>query len=552
MAHPVRFAVTLGIAAGALALLSAGAVGAVGAGGPGGRPANDPQVSAPYAVSGQEARFPTNKQNEPTMARNPQTGKFVAGANDEQRQPACGPGAVRGSSAPANDCSFFKDVGTTPIYTSDDGQVWTNRGMLPGFTDPAAGANLAPGETARNDLVSDGDPVLAYGPRWTARGGFDATRWTAYYASLASYAAGQQPGQQVPELLTVSRSDDDGLSWSAPVVAADGHGTIFNDKESLWADRNPSSPYFGRLYLSWTQFRGGGAEPINLAFSNDGGRSWSKPNQLSSAYNNKQGGRQGSVVRTGQDGAVYVVWEDGSKGQPVQVVSVSRDGGLTFSRSRVIGPVTDIADPLPGSNFRTNSFPTVAVQQASAPYKIYVAWTNRTSPADADVVVAQAPSTDLGAWRSSTVSTAGEGYDFYPAIDVASNGRVDLGWQAQQQTSGSTYGTGNARVTTWYSALLPGGSAWTAPISISAASDPSASSQNDLSRQFWGDYNTMVSSPDGAYLIYTDARSGTGCTAVDDYQHAVDAGTNAVKPAPGSECSRGFGDTDVYVSKVGY
>src|SRR5690348_10255942 len=94
--------------------------------------ANQPQVAGDPA-SNTTARFPTNKQNEPTIAVSPD-GHFLAGGNDEQKQPPCGPGTVRGS-APATDCSFFPGVGTSGVYQSSNGTTWTNRGMLPGYTD---------------------------------------------------------------------------------------------------------------------------------------------------------------------------------------------------------------------------------------------------------------------------------------------------------------------------------------------------------------------------------------------------------------------------------
>jgi hypothetical protein len=76
------------------------------------------------------------------------------------------------------------------------------------------------------------------------------------------------------------------------------------------------------------------------------------------------------------------------------------------------------------------------------------------------------------------------------------------------------------------------------------------SAQNNLERQFWGDYNTLVSSNANAWFIYTDSRNGAGCPAVDAYQHSIDAGASGTKPAPGKDCPAQFGNTDVYVSKV--
>src|SRR5712691_9924697 len=273
--------------------------------------ANNPQIAGD-PTSNATARFPTNKQNEPTIAVNPVDSSFlIAGANDEQLQPRCGPGPVRGS-VPGSDCSFFPGGGTDGVYTSSNGgTTWTNRGLLPGFSDNGG------------NLQSDGDPRIVYGPQPDANGSFAGARAAdafvngvrAYYGGLAEFAPGSQQGNQAPELLTVSTSDNNGVNWSDPVIAANGHGFKFNDKDDIWADRNPSSPFFGRVYVSWTQFRGSlatfFAEPVEVAFSDDGGKTWTSPNQLSTAHNNPRlGGRQGTAVRTAPDGTVYVFWQD--------------------------------------------------------------------------------------------------------------------------------------------------------------------------------------------------------------------------------------------------
>src|SRR5437870_1794978 len=148
--------------------------------------ANQPQIAGD-AGSNTTARFPTNKQNEPTVAIAPDGTHAIAGSNDEQKQPPCGPGPVRGATT-QNDCSFFPGVGTDGVYTSSNGgATWTNRGMLPGFTDTGAAVATSAGGLATSapagSLVSDGDPVVVFGPKIGVNGAFSFAKGArAYYA----------------------------------------------------------------------------------------------------------------------------------------------------------------------------------------------------------------------------------------------------------------------------------------------------------------------------------------------------------------------------------
>jgi hypothetical protein len=382
------------------------------------------------------------------------------------------------------------------------------------------------------------------------------------------------PPQKAPEVIVVSHSDDGGATWSAPVVASTkDNPNTFNDKNSGWVDRNPASPHFGNLYVGFTMFRsatahGFGNEPIGVTRSTDGGMSFGPTQQLSPAANNGTGnGRQGSDIATGPDGTVYVAFEQGSS----QVVAISRDGGTSYTQPIVMGPFTEIESPIPGANFRTDSFPSIAADPRAGSRTVYASWVTRTANGGRTVVVR---SDDGGRhWGApQTVSTAAEGYAFFNGMDVAPDGRVDIGYQALRAVDPSTFGTGNASIDAYVTSSPAGGTAFSAPLKVSAASsDPAVSAANALSEQFFGDYNTLVSDAGHAWFISTDARNGQGCPAVDAYQHELadagyvlrgdedegadgdagaDAGDADGAPAPQLECSPSFGNTDVYVATV--
>ncbi len=525
--------------------------------------ANNPQVAGPPPTAA--AVFPTNKSNEPTIAvdrLNPNV--LLAGANDEQQQPPCGPGPVRGA-VPASDCSFFPWVGTSGLYRSlDAGASWQNLGMMDDFW---SASTKVPGSR----VISDGDPVIVIGPRPLPGGGFSSTQRRAYYAMLGALEA-----RKGFEYVIVSYSDDfagPGMpTWSDPVIATTKTASSdFNDKNWIGVDDDPASAYFGRVYVSWTEFRsatgtGNGSEPVMVASSVNGSASFGSPKQVSPAGNNGTGnGRQGSNIATGPDGTVYVAFEQGSS----QVVAVSRDGGSKWSRPQTIGPVVDIHDPIPGANFRTSSFPVLGVDHTDG--TLWAAWVTRTADGGRLVVTS---STDRGAtWGAlTTIGGADQGYAFFPGLSVAPNGRVDVAFQALLADDPATFGSGNATIDA-YAASKPKVGSWSPITRIStASSDPAASSTNALGQQFWGDYNQLVSTDDSAWYISTDSRNGAGCADVDAYQHFLIDGALArrsdgvdrrgfrntgvdpalhdpsEKPAPPEHCPANFGDTDSFVS----
>src|SRR4029077_21071004 len=207
------------------------------------------------------------------------------------------------------------------------------------------------------------------------------------------------------------------------------------------------------------------SEPVIVVYSTDGGLTWSSQNQVSSAYNNRnRGGRQGSVVRTGPDGSVYVIFEDSDNKLGSQhVVVASHDGGKSFSKKISIAALTDLAAAIPGSNFRTDSFASAGVDQTNG--AVYVAWSDA---ANGNGLIKVSRGTNGGTTWSApvTVSTAAEGYAFFQGLDVAPNGRIDIGYQALIAATPS-YGTGNATINSYYVSSSNGGTTWSAPLKVS-------------------------------------------------------------------------------------
>lgn len=526
-----------------LAVAMAGSVASAGAG---------PTVGANYLVDLDHGlAFPQNKQNEPAITRDPLTGVLVAGANDESGQPLCS-----GTTAPlASPCPFAPGVPTSAFYRStDNGASWTG-GYLPGFD--------TIGRT------SGGDPSLDYGPRrCNGRFSFDCGA-VIYYGSLADPFGDKIGGEQV----TVSRSNDDGLTWSNPVQASTtDNKSAFDDHEWIAVDHFPGSPQFGRVYVFWAVFcfscAGNGNVKLYVSYSDDEGRSWSAAVKVSAANNNAaQGFRETGQMAVASDGTVEVFWTENadSKGKypDTQVVATSKDGGASFSAPISIATLTDypltgtpfdavdLFNRVPGMSARVDCYPHPAADPSST--RVYVVWCDFTG---GHGVIKGAVSSDGVSWTSlGTIADVAGRNAFFPAASVSPGGIVSLAFDALTAPPGDNpWQTGVQLYNAYYTQSSPGGTAFGAPVRVSTvSSNPDGASYNNLMEQFIGDYIGIVSGPASAYLVWTDSRNATACPAVNTYRNAIYAGSKtAVAPNPDTACSGGFGDTDTFVAPVAY
>src|SRR5947208_836262 len=126
------------------------------------------------------------------------------------------------------------------------------------------------------------------------------------------------------------KSIDGGVTWT---VGACVHTGGLDDRESGVADNNPSSPFFGRMYVSWNDFTVG-VGALKVRYSTDNGATW--PNERTLANTN-------TFIRDTQitvdkiTGDVYVAGMNegggGLAGPRSNKIYRSTDGGNTWTNT---------------------------------------------------------------------------------------------------------------------------------------------------------------------------------------------------------------------------
>ncbi|MFN2469888.1 MAG: hypothetical protein ABR583_02660 [Gaiellaceae bacterium] len=220
------------------------------------------------------------------------------------------------------------------------------------YTTTNNGSSWFTGDMSRKSpQVTGSDPVTSY----------DRKHDVWIHSSL-NYSFQYSTGEACRGDLVVSRSYDGGFTWRPATVVDNGVGCDlsnaqrFNDKEWMETDNSPSSPFYGRTYITWTKFISRSGEylssPIYESHSDDGGIHWSTPKEISGSNaalcidqtDGEAAGRcdenQFSVPTIGRDGIVYVafqnsqnttLWEGGEVYDDQYLLVKSTNGGGTWS-----------------------------------------------------------------------------------------------------------------------------------------------------------------------------------------------------------------------------
>jgi hypothetical protein len=159
----------------------------------------------------------------------------------------------------------------------------------------------------------------------------------------------------------VRRSLDGGKTWEAehiPVAEqTSSAGIPFEDKPWIVAD-NSKSRYAGNLYIGWTRWRLTDSQMV-LSRSTDDGETWSQPVEIDAhpgLPRDDNGAAEGFAGVVGPDGKVYAIWSQDDE----IMLTTSSDGGKTFSHARPIIHTAPIMFAIQTLE-RANGFPQIAI-----------------------------------------------------------------------------------------------------------------------------------------------------------------------------------------------
>src|SRR6266480_1173175 len=397
-------------------------------------------------------------------------------------------------------------------YSTDNGATWhASQPLCSGH-----GTNL-------------GDPIVVYNAR--------LAMWFA--GDLATGCGGQGIGLW---------TSTNGVTWSTGACAANISAQN-GDRESMWVDNNPASPFYGRMYISYNDFSiGGGA--LYVTYS-DNGTAWT-PVQLNPSFIRDiqiTGDLQGS-------GRVYLAaMNEGGGGLTTRqnVMYRSTNGGVSWTSVNV-GPA------LQGPGRATSGYFALAFstiwrhmgwgEPAANGSNVFLDWsacgsggnTVCSSAADhGDIWFIR--STDAGLTWGTPVklnTDSGTAMQWQPSLTATQSGSLFASWYDQREVNGGSDLNCTAGSSTqncyrrWGRVSYDNGATWQADDMVGRALSPLPGQPDGaVQPNYQGDYDYHSSFGNTAIGGWTDGRTIiSGNSQQDVFVNLVQGATPTASPTP--------------------
>jgi hypothetical protein len=316
---------------------------------------------------------------------------------------------------------------------------------------------------------------------------------------------GGLPLSNNPNSIISNYSTDNGLTFSSTSVVSSSL-SIAQSKEFIWSDDIPSSPYYGRSYIAWSDASITGGS-IKLVYSTNSGVSWSSEIRISPP-NLSSSSLIGCDGDVGPGGEVYVVWAKNlpnSSTEDSLGFAKSIDGGVTWHiQSNGVSDMNGIRqDFFYPYNVNVNGFPRISVDKSddSRSGWIYVVGSEKIpfAPDSSDIYLFR--SKDGGTTWDTPIrvnqDVPGNGKkQFFAAIRVDEKGGVNVVYYDNRNTSYDS-----AEI--YLSRSTDGGATWADIIVSDHRFKP-----KEVSINFMGDYIGITSADNKLFPIWMDDVNG--------------------------------------------
>jgi hypothetical protein len=408
--------------------------------------------------------------------------------------------------AAAND---YVSGGVVVMRTTNGGRSWLSTRVVPVFR-------------PTSDACSGGDPSVAYSRRDHA----------FYLAQLCFFRT------ITPSEVQVFKSLDNGATWTpgrrAAVAATNSidpttgetDPAFFNDKELIAVDNTPTSPHYGRLYVTYTRFHilaSGSSDscPIQVSYTDNVPSAdpslavWQHAPVVPDDFGGTGVGESANqfsmpvVEKNGALDIAYVLEECNSSIDHGLRFQKSTDGGATFlpTAIRVNKPGQwadnpDAADLIPHTAFRTPNTVAMAYSKPTGTLAyVYTNYIHGAAHGNIDVSVSH----DGGAtWSNShTISLKqgqpARGNQFFPWIAATPNGKFYAMWLDRRQDPA------NHDIGTFQARSPDDGATWPNKRLSTETWDPDLGFFS--TGAFIGDYSGIAASNRAIYAAWTDGRN---------------------------------------------
>lgn len=406
------------------------------------------------------------------------------------------------------DANVVLPDGTFPKVTQSESMVWGNGSTIVTAFNDSRAAGSCNGQVSTS--TDGGATWTTHNTMCTGHGGVLGDPIVVYNAHLSTWFVGFIAlgcGGQGLGLWT----SPDGQTWSTGACSHTGSG---DDRESMWVDNDPSSPHYGRMYISWNNLSAG---RLQVNFSDDG-TVWSAPVSVVVG---------GPFIRNGQitgsaNGDGYVFSSGHTEGSTdTTYIFRSTDGGTTWTQLTVNSYSPAGATGLPGCTFRAITpiwrvpewgQPVVSGQVAGQNVVSYVYAAQGTGGDLGDAYYIR--STDNGAtwlapFKLNTDSTTQP--QWQPSISADTNGGLVAGWYDRRNTTNGTNYEYFGRIST------DNGATWGADEAVSDVliTQP-AQPDGAFSACYAGDYNYHSAFGNTHFMTWTDGRNAISGTNQQD------------------------------------